>query len=405
MNLTQTMENLDITPAFIDIFRRLNKHLDLLPFQKLLNEQNSTLTDEEKVDLKNKINESFKKVRQLNLVLDELKDQILDEIEKVQADYEEKNRDLDALENHLNYVKSNQFNTQLNQQVNVNQIQQTNVNQVQNNQKPIVNKTVVFRERTQEIHNEMNNSNDSFNQSDEDDEIDKELMMLMRNENPNRLVHNQKLESINKHSNLPKKSSLKMPSSNLEPKQNSGSQLNSVIKGINQTKKLSSVDGIKQNNKNLIKIDKLQQQQQQQPKKEKIKNSDNIYINYPQINYISLSEFNYIPNYMRGRMSFETCNKFVDEFNKAVETKYKFMMISNSKYSNEELIKYTLYKNQEDDETKGLFFVTPKDLHELSDLKISMNNTKIFIQCVRHCKRIKEIRGTDKLIRYVILNW
>ena len=379
------MDNLDITPAFIDTFRRINKHLDLLPFQKLLNDQNSTLDNGEKLDLKNKINESAKKVRQLNLVLDELKDQILGEIEKVQHDFEERNRDLDALEAHLNYVRTNRFN-----------------------QNQAINKTAVLRERTQEMHNELNNQvkNDSFNQVN-NNELTEDILIKK-----DQLTANQ-FESNHKFSNLPKKSCLKIPnlaSSNLrQPKQNSGSQLNSVLKS-SQLKKPLLVDEFKYNSINKLSLNKNAfkneiKNDKQAGKKEKTKNVDNIYINYPQINYISLSEFNYIPKYMRGRLSFETCNRLVDEFNKTIEIKYKFMMTPTGKYSNEELIKYTLYKNQEDEETKGLFFVSPKDLHDYSDLKISMNNTKIFIQCVRHCKRIKEIRGIDKLIRYVVLNW
>lgn len=358
------MDNLDITPAFIDIFQRINKHLDLLPFQKLLNDQNSTLTDDEKQDLKAKINESTKKVRQLNLVLDELKDQILGEIEKVQVDFQEKNRDLDALEEHLNYVRSNQFNP---------------------------NQQAVLRERTtQEIQNELNNHGDDSFGNPLLNSCESDLMTKKEN----RCASNFPTESTGIYNNLPKQPN-KMTASGLRP------PAGSVAKptGGGQTRKPSADHGSKPNAKNPI------GRNDEPPRKEKVKNVDNIYINYPQINYISLNEFNYIPKYMKGRLSFETCNKLVDEFNKGIETKYKFMMMPNCKYSNEELLKYTLYKNQEDDETKGLFFVTPKDLHEYSDLKISANNTKIFIQCVRHCKRIKEIRGMERLIRYVVLNW
>lgn len=364
------MDQLDITPAFIDIFKRINKHLDLLPFQKLLNDQNSTLTDEEKQEMKSKINESSKKVRQLNLVLDELKDQILAEIEKVQVDFEEKNRDLDALEEHLNYVRSNQFNA---------------------NQKA----TAVLREQIVQ-ENELNNQegDDSFGQLNS---CESDLMMPKENRNANyptesTAIYNNPPKRPNKAASLrPPTSSIARPGSGgggptRKPDQFAHAPIAGKTNG-------SKPNGSKPNGRN-----------DEPARKEKVKNVDNIYINYPQINYISLNEFNYIPKYMKGRLSFETCNKLVDDFNKAIECKYKFMMIPTSKYSNDELLKYTLYKNQEDDETKGLFFVTPKDLHEYSKLQISANNTKIFIQCVRHCKRIKEIRGMDRLIRYVVLN-
>lgn len=386
------MDNLDITPAFIDIFQRINKHLDLLPFQKVLNDQNSTLTDEHKLELKNKIKESAKKVRQLNLVLDELKDQLVREIETVQIDYEEKNRDLDALEEHLNHIRTNQFANQ--QKINV------------------------LRERTQELNNGINHVNTELvnlrMNSEDTDQVDGEFNLdddqtYFKKENRFH-VDQESTRKLNINYNPPKKI-VKQPISSVfkAPRPQSATRdnslKNSLIKKplpVDRFNQLSSVN--KQSNRN-SKLAQSNDHHLQQPKKEKVKNVDNIYINYPQINYISLSEFNYIPKYMRGRLGFEACNRLVDEFNKSIETKYKFMMMPTSKYTNEELIKYTLYKNQEDDETRGLFFVTPKDLHDYSDLKISMNNTKIFIQCVRHCKRIKEIRGIDKLIRYVVLNW
>ena len=360
------MDNLDITPAFVDIFQRINKHLDLLPFQKLLNDQNSTLSDEEKQELKKKINESSKKVRQLNLVLDELKDQILAEIEHVQADYEEKNRDLDALEAHLNHVRTNQFS------------------QGRKAGAGLIERT------TQEIQNDLNHEH-SFGQSNPLNTCENDLTMRKENQYANGYP----TESTGIY-NLPKKGS-QIAASGLRPPKSIGS----IAK---QGGQMAIAKPDQFNYPPVSKPNGKIGRNDEPSKKEKVKNVDHIYINYPQINYISLNEFNYIPKYMKGRLSFETCNKLVDEFNKAIELKYKFMMIPNSKYSNEELLKYTIYKNQEDDETKGLFFVTPKDLHEYSDLKISANNTKIFIQCVRHCKRIKEIRGMDRLIRYVVLN-
>lgn len=42
------------------------------------------------------------------------------------------------------------------------------------------------------------------------------------------------------------------------------------------------------------------------------------------------------------------------------------------------------------------------DLTQLSDLKAD-NMTKIVLTCLRHCKRIKEIRGPVKLIRYAVV--
>ncbi len=51
----------------------------------------------------------------------------------------------------------------------------------------------------------------------------------------------------------------------------------------------------------------------------------------------------------------------------------------------------------------GEFFCTINDLKELSDLKVD-NTIRKILTSLRHCKRIKEIRGNPpKLIRYAVI--
>lgn len=124
-------------------------------------------------------------------------------------------------------------------------------------------------------------------------------------------------------------------------------------------------------------------------------------ISIPVVEYITVDEFNDIPKYMKGRLTYEFLNKSVNDFNKTIASKYQLMSTHSSKYSEADLKRYQMYKSQENPESVGEFFCTTQDLKLYSDLKVD-NTTKIVLTCLRHCKRIKEIRGPVKLIRYAI---
>lgn len=109
----------------------------------------------------------------------------------------------------------------------------------------------------------------------------------------------------------------------------------------------------------------------------------------------------YTYRYQRQRLSYEAVNTGVADFNRAVGAKYR-LMSAPTKTSEQEIKKYQLYKSQENQDTEGEFFVTGSDLKELSDLK-GDNKTKIILTCLRHTKRIKEIRGPVTLIRYAVV--
>ncbi|KAI1294858.1 Spindle and kinetochore-associated protein 1 [Halotydeus destructor] len=123
----------------------------------------------------------------------------------------------------------------------------------------------------------------------------------------------------------------------------------------------------------------------------------------PSVDFLTTDEFETIPAYMRGpRMTYEAINRSVGDFNRAVSAKYRLLSAPQSKLSEKEVKQYQVYKGQENAETNGVFFCTIADLKQLSELKAD-NTTKIVLTCLRHCKRIKEIRGPAKIIRYAIV--
>ncbi|KAJ6223320.1 hypothetical protein RDWZM_001865 [Blomia tropicalis] len=123
----------------------------------------------------------------------------------------------------------------------------------------------------------------------------------------------------------------------------------------------------------------------------------------PQISFLNDNEFSSIPRYMLGRFTIETLNEFVTAFNITLQEKYRFINSYSNHASNESDFKrFKLYKSQELPETRGVYFCTVNDIKELSPMKNDSTIRKVAI-CIRHCKRIKEIRGNpSNLIRYVL---
>ncbi|RWS31672.1 spindle and kinetochore-associated protein 1-like protein [Leptotrombidium deliense] len=80
---------------------------------------------------------------------------------------------------------------------------------------------------------------------------------------------------------------------------------------------------------------------------------EEIYKNWPSVSFLTTDEFESIPKYMRGRVTYEMINGAVTDFNRAIADKYKLMSTHSSKYSEEELKKYQLYKSQESADTVG----------------------------------------------------
>ncbi|XP_015790404.1 spindle and kinetochore-associated protein 1 [Tetranychus urticae] len=122
----------------------------------------------------------------------------------------------------------------------------------------------------------------------------------------------------------------------------------------------------------------------------------------PIVEPISKYEFDDIPQYMRGRITHSSLNQGLVSFMETITAKYQLLATHSSRHSDEEMKRAQLYKSQENSETSGQLFCTTDDLKLYSNLK-ETNTTKIVLTCLRHCKRVKEIRGPGKLIRYALV--
>ncbi|XP_051866117.1 spindle and kinetochore-associated protein 1 [Pristis pectinata] len=120
-----------------------------------------------------------------------------------------------------------------------------------------------------------------------------------------------------------------------------------------------------------------------------------------EIEYLLMEEFNHVPGYMKGRMTYDQINAVIHELNATVKAKYKILNQSLKSMSNIARNQYNTFKEQETKETKGQYFFVEADIKEFTRLKVDKKLQGIF-NILRHCHRLREVRG-NHLVRYVLL--
>ncbi|XP_071952240.1 SKA complex subunit 1-like [Antedon mediterranea] len=118
------------------------------------------------------------------------------------------------------------------------------------------------------------------------------------------------------------------------------------------------------------------------------------------MSYITVEEYNSVPKYMKGRLPYATVNTVVDGINKAVQAKYTFLKHPTHSLNSKDIKKYKKYKTQETKDTKGVFFCIEDDLKNYTSLRMD-SNTRSSLTILRHCGRMREIRGNG-IIRYCV---
>lgn len=120
-----------------------------------------------------------------------------------------------------------------------------------------------------------------------------------------------------------------------------------------------------------------------------------------EIEYLLMEEFNHVPGYMKGRMTYDQINAVIHELNAAVKAKYKILHQPLKAMANTTRNQYNAYKEQETKETKGQCFFVEADIKDFTRLKVDKKLQGIF-SILRHCHRLREVRG-NHLVRYVLL--
>ncbi|XP_060085913.1 spindle and kinetochore-associated protein 1-like [Ylistrum balloti] len=116
----------------------------------------------------------------------------------------------------------------------------------------------------------------------------------------------------------------------------------------------------------------------------------NVYI--PTLEYITVEEFENVPKYIKGRMTYNQVNTMMDEINKAYKEKYKILAMKRTTLSDVNRKRYEKFKLQESKETTGEHFIVDEDVKEFSHIKMD-SVYRSLLTLLRHCGRLKEIRG------------
>ncbi|XP_015274568.1 PREDICTED: spindle and kinetochore-associated protein 1-like, partial [Gekko japonicus] len=119
-----------------------------------------------------------------------------------------------------------------------------------------------------------------------------------------------------------------------------------------------------------------------------------------EIPFVTVEEFESVPAYMRGRLSYNQVNAVIQEINKAVASKYKIMRQPTKSMSSTVRNLYFRFQEEETKDTKGEFFIVEADIEEFTQLKADKRFHGI-LTILRHCQRVREIRGS-RLVRYAV---
>ncbi|XP_030587997.1 SKA complex subunit 1 [Archocentrus centrarchus] len=120
-----------------------------------------------------------------------------------------------------------------------------------------------------------------------------------------------------------------------------------------------------------------------------------------EMEFVTLPEFESIPQYMKGRVTYDQLNAAVDGINTAVTAKYKIIHQSVRALNNHARKLHQRFKDQETKDTKGQYFVVEDDIREFTQMKVDKRFQGI-LNMLRHCQRLRELRGGG-LTRYVLL--
>lgn len=118
---------------------------------------------------------------------------------------------------------------------------------------------------------------------------------------------------------------------------------------------------------------------------------------------ITEEEFDKIPKYMKGRQSLEAINKKVDEFNKAVASKYELLALPKAQLKEAAWKKVLQYRSQQSHDTRGVRFLVEDDLKANGFVFQSSKVVGSFITIMRHCCRVREIRGPERIVRFAVV--
>ncbi|XP_010157044.1 PREDICTED: spindle and kinetochore-associated protein 1 [Eurypyga helias] len=115
---------------------------------------------------------------------------------------------------------------------------------------------------------------------------------------------------------------------------------------------------------------------------------------------LTVEDFESVPSYLRGRLTYDQINAVIQGINKAVLGKYKILHqpLKSMNFAVRKL--YHRFLEEETKDTKGEFFFVEADIEHFARLKMDRRFHSI-LSILRHCRKVREVRGS-RLVRYVI---
>ncbi|KAK3731421.1 hypothetical protein QZH41_003601 [Actinostola sp. cb2023] len=92
--------------------------------------------------------------------------------------------------------------------------------------------------------------------------------------------------------------------------------------------------------------------QQQKPQKRARTNNGSGDDNIPKLQYITVEDFEAVPKYLKGRITYKQVNNAVDEINQVIKSKYRILSLPRSAMGEHVMKKYKAFKEAETDDTK-----------------------------------------------------
>lgn len=120
-----------------------------------------------------------------------------------------------------------------------------------------------------------------------------------------------------------------------------------------------------------------------------------------EMEFLTKPEFENIPKYMKGRVSYEQVNAAVDSINTAVAAKYKILHQPIKSLNNHTRKLRQRFYDQETKDSKAQYFIVDADIQEFTQMKVDKRFQGI-LNMLRHCQRLRELRGGG-LTRYLLM--
>jgi len=129
----------------------------------------------------------------------------------------------------------------------------------------------------------------------------------------------------------------------------------------------------------------------------------------PELAYITVSEFDSVPKYVRGRLTMDRINEGVDQIRLLLLAKYKILRTPPTKLNDKLLKEYKIFKDSETDELRDEYFFCSTDLRR-SDWRLALSSTtndnnlsngtmnwKVVLTILRYVSRLKQA-ANDKFV-------